>query len=232
MLTITLTNDWSKRLEPELSAPYMLKLRSVLEQKYRSETVYPCKEDLFNALNYTSYDQTKVVILGQDPYHGPKQAHGLSFSVQPGIKPPPSLKNIYKELREDIGCPVPEHGCLEHWAKQGVLLLNTVLTVVEGQPGSHQGLGWERLTDAIIGALNDRERPVVFILWGKHAEQKASVIDSNKHHIMISPHPSPFAARKGFFGSKPFSRTNAFLDSIGSGPIDWCLPVSPSSDRL
>ncbi|MCF2936834.1 uracil-DNA glycosylase [Paenibacillus alkaliterrae] len=225
-MNLSLSNDWSRQLEAELSTTYMRELASFLQRKYAEKTVYPRRDEIFNALHYTPYEQTKVVILGQDPYHGPGQAHGLSFSVKKGIKVPPSLKNIYKELEEDIGCRIPDHGCLESWAKQGVLLLNTVLTVEEGNANSHQGLGWERFTDSIIEALNNRGQPVVFILWGKHAQTKATNINADKHHVIISPHPSPFAARKGFFGSKPFSRTNAFLESIGSDPIDWSIPMS------
>ncbi|WP_424768339.1 uracil-DNA glycosylase [Paenibacillus sp. sgz302251] len=221
-----LKNDWSQILNSELTAPYMYELLELLEHKYKTETVYPNKSDIFNALHYTPYEQTKVVILGQDPYHGPEQAHGLSFSVRPGLKLPPSLKNIYKELVEDTGCPVPDHGSLESWARQGVLLLNTVLTVEAGKPNSHQRMGWERFTDAIIDALNHRDRPVVFMLWGKHAEAKAASIDKGKHHLIVSPHPSPFAARKGFFGSKPFTRANTYLESMGIEPIDWRIPSS------
>lgn len=224
-MTITLSNDWSQRLERELAAPYMTHLLAQLEHKYNTMTVYPDKKNIFNALHYTPYERTKVVVLGQDPYHGPQQAQGLSFSVQPGLKVPPSLKNIYKELEADVGCQIPDHGSLVSWAQQGVLLLNTVLTVEEGHPNSHQGMGWERFTDSIIAALNARDKPVVFMLWGKHAQTKADCIDAEKHHIIVSPHPSPFAARKGFFGSKPFSRTNAFLESIGSESIDWRIPM-------
>ncbi|NIK75796.1 uracil-DNA glycosylase [Paenibacillus castaneae] len=230
-MIIPLNNDWSERLEKELTAPYMSELLAWLEQKYKTATVYPKREHIFNALLYTSFEQTKVVILGQDPYHGPHQAQGLSFSVQKEMKLPPSLRNIYKELEADIGCSIPDHGSLVSWAKQGVLLLNTVLTVEEGNPNSHQGIGWERFTDSIIAALNDREKPVVFILWGKYAQSKASHIAADKHYIIESPHPSPFAARKGFFGSKPFSRTNMFLERIGSEPIDWCLPMLSELDE-
>lgn len=225
MIMNTLANDWAQKLQSELEAPYMQELFAILAEKYKTATVYPEAENIYNALHHTSYEQTKVVILGQDPYHGPKQAHGLSFSVQPGLKVPPSLKNIYKELESDVGATVPDHGSLLSWAKQGVLLLNTVLTVEDGNPNSHQGIGWEQFTDQIIAALNDREKPVVFILWGKNAEAKAKHINGDKHHLIISPHPSPFAARKGFFGSKPFSRTNRFLESIGSEPIDWSIPM-------
>ncbi|MDQ8733537.1 uracil-DNA glycosylase [Paenibacillus sp. LHD-38] len=224
-MTIRLNNDWSQKLKDELQASYMVELLAKLDTLYKSKTVFPEQQNILNALNYTSYKQTKVVILGQDPYHGPQQAHGLSFSVQPGVKVPPSLKNIYKELETDIGAQIPDHGSLESWAGQGVLLLNTVLTVEEGSPNSHQGLGWERFTDSVIATLNERERPVVFMLWGKHAEAKAGAIDTDKHLIISSPHPSPFAARRGFFGSRPFSRANAFLEKIGCEPIDWAIPM-------
>ncbi|WP_138751830.1 uracil-DNA glycosylase [Paenibacillus sinopodophylli] len=224
-MTIELGAGWSQQLNNELDAPYMRELLGKLDGLYESTTIYPDKSDIFNALDYTSYEQTKVVILGQDPYHGPQQAHGLSFSVQPGMKVPPSLKNIYKELESDIGVPAPDHGSLEAWARQGVLLLNTVLTVEAGKPNTHQGMGWELFTDAIIAALNKREHPVVFMLWGKNAEAKASAIHTDKHLIISSPHPSPFAARKGFFGSRPFSRANAFLTQVGSKPVNWSIPM-------
>lgn len=223
-MSFELNNDWAQRLEQELEKPYFQQMLALLEQKYNNEIVYPAKEHIFNALHYTPYESVKVVILGQDPYHGEGQAHGLSFSVRKGVKTPPSLQNIYKELQADIGCPIPDHGCLEHWAEQGVLLLNTVLTVDEGKPNSHQRIGWESFTDAVIEALNEREAPVVFILWGNHAQAKAANIQADKHLIIASPHPSPLAARKGFFGSKPFSQTNAFLSSIGSAEIDWQIP--------
>lgn len=224
-MSIRLSNGWPQRLNGELGEPYMRELFDKLDALYESTTVYPEKSAIFNALHYTSYEQTKVVILGQDPYHGPQQAHGLSFSVQPGMKVPPSLKNIYKELESDLGVQAPDHGNLEAWTREGVLLLNTVLTVEAGKPNTHQGMGWEKFTDAIIDALNEREKPVVFMLWGKNAEAKASAINTEKHLIISSPHPSPFAARKGFFGSRPFSRANAFLESIGSGPIAWSIPM-------
>lgn len=221
-------NDWAELLQPELEQPYYKDMRSYLAAQYRQQTVYPPMHDIFNALHYTSYADTRVVILGQDPYHGPKQAHGLSFSVQPGVRTPPSLQNIYKELAEDEGCAIPPHGSLVSWAKQGVLLLNTVLTVQGGAANSHKGIGWERFTDRVIAALNEREEPVVFILWGKHAQDKASFIDRERHHVIATAHPSPFAAHRGFFGSRPFSGTNAFLRSIGREPIDWCIPAEPA----
>lgn len=214
-------NDWGELLKDEWEQPYLQELLSNIALKYKETKVFPPQEDLFNALRYTSFEDTKVVILGQDPYHGEGQAHGLSFSVQKGVKLPPSLRNIYKELAEDLDCKMPTHGCLESWARQGVLLLNTVLTVEEGRPASHQGIGWERVTDRIIALLNERRKPAVFILWGNHAQAKMGGIDGNKHLILSSPHPSPLAARKGFFGSKPFSKANEFLIAQGMEPVDW-----------
>jgi uracil-DNA glycosylase len=181
--------------------------------------------DIFNAMHYTPYDKVKVVILGQDPYHGPRQAHGLSFSVLPGVDAPPSLVNIFKELESDLGCRVPNHGCLKHWAEQGVLLLNTVLTVREYQANSHQGIGWEEFTDHIITLLNQRKEPMVFILWGRPAQRKQSMITNPDHLVITSPHPSPLSAYRGFFGSRPFSKANEFLAKHGMAPIDWQLPM-------
>lgn len=219
-----LKNDWAKLLQDEFTQPYYLKLREFLIEEYRNHTVYPDMYDIFNALHYTGYAQTKVCILGQDPYHGPGQAHGLCFSVKPGVPPPPSLQNIFKELHHDLGCPIPNHGCLEHWARQGVLLLNTTLTVRAGRANSHRGKGWERFTDRVIECLNQRERPVVFILWGRHAQEKRAMIDTSRHYVIESAHPSPFSADRGFFGSRPFSRANRFLARIGVEPIDWAIP--------
>jgi uracil-DNA glycosylase len=176
-------------------------------------------------LNLTSYQDTSVVILGQDPYHGAGQAHGLSFSVKPGVKQPPSLKNIFKELHDDLGCEIPNHGYLVKWAEQGVLMLNTVLTVRESKPNSHKGKGWENFTDQVIKALNEREQPVVFLLWGRHAQEKKNLITNERHHIIESAHPSPFAARKGFFGTKPFSKANQLLKEMGRKEIDWQIPA-------
>jgi uracil-DNA glycosylase len=217
-------NDWAPLLEGEFEKPYYQQLRGFLVEEYNSHIIYPDKHDIFNALHYTSYDNTKVVILGQDPYHGPNQAHGLSFSVQPGMNTPPSLQNIFKELRDDLGCSIPNHGNLTHWAKQGVLLLNTVLTVRKKTPNAHKGLGWEAFTDQVIRILNERETPVVFILWGRHAQAKQELITEPRHFIIRSPHPSPFSANKGFFGSRPFSKTNHFLKEIGSSEIGWQIP--------
>ncbi|NBC73452.1 uracil-DNA glycosylase [Paenibacillus sacheonensis] len=217
-------NDWSKMLAPELEQPYFYKLLRAVDQEYEEGIVYPAQSAIFNALRYTSYEQVKVVILGQDPYHGPGQAHGLSFSVMPGVKKPPSLQNMFKELHDDLGCSIPDHGCLLPWAKQGVLLLNTVLTVRDGQPASHQGLGWERFTDAVIGELNKREQPAVFVLWGKHAQAKEALIDTARHFVLASPHPSPLSARRGFFGSRPYSKINACLRQVGAEEIEWQIP--------
>lgn len=217
-----LQNDWAEVLDEEFEKPYYKELREFLKHAYASERVYPPMEDIYNALRVTPYASTKVVILGQDPYHGPGQAHGLSFSVRPGVQPPPSLLNIFKEIESDIGCARPNHGCLLGWAEQGVLLLNTTLTVAQGRPKSHAGHGWETLTDAIIAKLSVRQTPMVFILWGAHAQSKVALIDTHRHHIIKSPHPSPLSASRGFFGSRPFSRANAYLIQDGLDPIDWC----------
>lgn len=217
-------NDWAQYLNDELKKPYYQKLRAFLINEYRTHKVYPDMYAIFNALHYTSLADTKVVILGQDPYHGPGQAHGLSFSVLPGVMPPPSLLNIFKELATDIGCTIPNNGCLKPWADQGVLLLNTVLTVREHQANSHHGQGWEIFTDKIISTLNAREKSLVFILWGAPARRKKAMITNPKHYIIESAHPSPLSANRGFFGSRPFSRTNDFLRSIGETPVDWQLP--------
>ncbi|MFC0211273.1 uracil-DNA glycosylase [Paenibacillus chartarius] len=219
-----LLNDWRPLLEDQFEEPYYVRLREFLKEEYRTRQIYPGMHDIFNALHLTPYDSVKAVILGQDPYHGAGQAHGLSFSVKPGVDVPPSLQNMYKELQSDLGVEPARHGHLVSWAEQGVLLLNAVLTVREGEPNSHKGQGWERFTDRIIGLLSERERPIVFLLWGANAQAKAGLIDGTRHHIIRSPHPSPLSAHRGFFGSRPFSRTNAFLRSIGSEPIDWRLP--------
>lgn len=217
-------NDWADCLTSELQQPYYRKLRQFLINEYRTQRIYPGMYDIFNALHYTSYEDTKVVILGQDPYHGPGQAHGLSFSVQPGVPAPPSLQNIFKELHDDLGCRIPNNGCLKPWADQGVLLLNTVLTVREHQANSHRGQGWEIFTDKIISLLNAREKPMVFILWGTPARRKKAMITNPAHYVIESPHPSPLSASRGFFGSRPFSRTNDFLQSTGQTPIAWQIP--------
>ncbi|MCO7175096.1 uracil-DNA glycosylase [Sporolactobacillus kofuensis] len=216
-----LHNDWEELLQPEFEKDYYQKLRQFLKEEYSTKTIYPVMYDLFNALNYTPYKKVKVVILGQDPYHEPGQAHGLSFSVMPGVRQPPSLQNIFKELKDDLGCEIPNHGCLIEWARQGVLLLNTVLSVRRGAANSHKGMGWEQFTDAIIQDLNEREQPIVFMLWGRHAQAKEALITNKQHFIIKSSHPSPFSARYGFFGSHPFSRANAYLKQAGEEPINW-----------
>ncbi|WP_127586694.1 uracil-DNA glycosylase [Paenibacillus koleovorans] len=219
-----LTNDWAPLLEDEFEKPYYKQLRQFLAQEYRSSPVYPDMYSIFAALHATGYASTKAMILGQDPYHGPGQAHGLSFSVQPGVPAPPSLQNMFKELQSDLGIPIAKHGYLLHWAQQGVLMLNTVLTVRESTPNSHKGKGWELFTDRVIATLNARQQPVIFVLWGSHAQQKRQMIDTSRHFIIQSPHPSPLSAHRGFFGSRPFSRINQYLQQIGSEPIDWRLP--------
>lgn len=216
-------NSWQQVLEKEFTKPYYLQLREFLKNEYQTRTIYPDMYRIFSALELTPYEEVKVVILGQDPYHGPNQAHGLSFSVESG-KIPPSLQNIYKEMNSDLGIPPANHGNLTHWAKQGVLLLNTVLTVRAGEANSHQGHGWEQFTDCIIQSLNERKQPVIFILWGRPAQQKAKMIDTTKHVIIASAHPSPLAAYRGFFDSHPFSKTNHALVALGEEPIDWQLP--------
>lgn len=216
-----LKNDWQEIIGEEFQKPYYRQLREFLKNEYENYTIYPKQEDIFNALQYTAYKDVKTVILGQDPYHGPGQAHGLSFSVKPDVKIPPSLKNIFKEMQADLGCDIPNNGYLVKWAKEGVLLLNTVLTVRKGQAHSHKGKGWELFTDRVIQKLNEREKPVIFILWGKPAQEKGKLIDDSKHFILTSPHPSPFSARKGFFGSRPFSKANELLREQEVEPIDW-----------
>jgi uracil-DNA glycosylase len=216
-----LKNDWKNYLESEFKKDYYINLRKFLVNEYNSKVVYPNMYDLFNALNFTPYNNVKVVILGQDPYHGPNQAHGLSFSVNPGIKPPPSLINMYKELHTDLGCYIPSNGYLKKWADQGVLLLNTVLTVRAGEANSHKNKGWEEFTTKVIQVLNEKVTPIVFILWGNNAISKTSLITNPNHLIIKSVHPSPLSASRGFFGSKPFSKANDFLISTNQTPIDW-----------
>lgn len=216
-----LKNDWKDLLEDEFNKEYYQTLRNFLTNEYKTKTIYPDKYDIFNALHFTSYKDIKVVILGQDPYHGPGQAHGLSFSVNPGIKVPPSLLNIYKELNSDLGCYIPNNGYLKKWADQGVLLLNTSLTVRAGEANSHKSIGWEIFTDKIISLVNEKEDPVVFLLWGNNAIKKKNLITNKRHLILTSVHPSPLSASRGFFGSKPFSKINNFLISINKKPIDW-----------
>lgn len=227
----TLTEpSWLAALETEFQAPYMQDLRRFLQQEKKArKVIYPKSEAVFTALNMTPLDKVKVVILGQDPYHGPNQAHGLCFSVQPGVRIPPSLRNIYQELESDLGIKPVQHGCLLAWAKQGVLLLNSVLTVENGQAASHQGKGWEQFTDKIISLVNAGDNPVMFVLWGAYAQKKGAVIDTKRHGVIKSVHPSPLSVHRGFFGTKPFSRINAFLTKHGRTPIDWQLPEQQSS---
>ena len=220
---ILLGNDWDKILEDEFQEPYYLLLREFLKAEYTKNRIYPQMNDIFNALKLTSFADTKVVIIGQDPYHGVGQAHGLCFSVQDGVEPPPSLKNIYKELSTDVDFTPTNSGNLTSWAKQGVLLLNNVLTVREGQPNSHKGKGWEKFTDAVINKLNQKQTPVVFLLWGANAKNKASIITNPLHIKLETVHPSPLSAYNGFFGCKHFSKTNEILESSGQKPINWQL---------
>lgn len=217
---------WNDLLGAEKSAPYFQQILDYVSQRRKAGVnVYPPQEDVFNAFTHTPFEQVKVVILGQDPYHGPGQAHGLSFSVRNGIKPPPSLLNMFKELVTDIdGFEIPQHGNLESWAEQGVLLLNTVLTVEQGQAHSHAKIGWERFTDAVIAALSEHREGIVFMLWGSHAQKKGRVIDTGKHHVLTAPHPSPLSAHRGFFGCRHFSTANQILAERGLKAIDWRIP--------
>ena len=214
-------NDWDAILADEWEKEYYLALRQFLKREYATGTVYPNMYDIFNALKYTAFEDVKVVIIGQDPYHGPGQAHGLCFSVLPGVEPPPSLKNMFKELATDVGKPTPPNGDLTAWAKQGVLLLNTVLTVRQGQPTSHQGQGWEQFTDRVISELNRKQTPVVFLLWGAHAQRKAQLIQNPIHYKLATVHPSPLSAHRGYFGCRHFSKANALLEKHGMTPIEW-----------
>ena len=216
-------NDWDEILAEEFEKEYFLNLRDFLKKEYEEQTIYPPKEDIFNALRYSSYENTKVVIFGQDPYHEPDQAHGLCFSVNKGVQIPPSLVNIYKEIEKDLGITPPDHGYLEKWAKQGVLLLNNVLTVRKGQANSHRGKGWEEFTDSVARHLNERKTPMVFILWGSNARSKETLITNKNHMIIAGPHPSPLSAYRGFFGGGYFSKANRFLEITGQKPIDWDL---------
>lgn len=218
---VNIGNDWDEILKDEWQKPYYINLRGFLKSEYSSKTIYPNMNDIFNALKYTSFKDTKVVIIGQDPYHGIGQAHGLCFSVQKGVQFPPSLRNIFKELESDVGKKIPSHGELTDWAKQGVLLLNAVLTVREGQPTSHAKMGWETFTDRVISELNKKETPVIFLLWGAYAQKKAEIITNPIHKKLMSVHPSPLSASRGFFGCKHFSKTNALLENAGMSPINW-----------
>ena len=218
---VTFNNSWDEQLKDEFDKPYYQALREFLKEEYRTETIYPSMHDIFNALKTTSYEEVKVVILGQDPYHGPRQAHGMAFSVQPGVKVPPSLVNIYKELQASLGCYIPDNGYLMKWADQGVLLLNTVLTVRAGKPQSHKGKGWEIFTDRVISLLNERKDPIIFLLWGAPAKKKAELITASQHKILTAAHPSPLSAYNGFFGCNHFKKVNDYLVAMGKTPIDF-----------
>ncbi len=218
---VNLGNSWDKLLNDEFSKEYYKSLRKTLATEYKTRTIYPKMDDIFNALKYTDYEDVKVVILGQDPYHGAGQAHGLCFSVQKGVLIPPSLKNIFKELESDLNIKPPSHGCLTDWAKQGILLLNTVLTVREGEPNSHKKLGWTIFTDRIIELLNERHEPVIFVLWGKNAIDKLPLITNSRHYVLTAAHPSPLSASRGFLGCKHYSKINEIIKSMGKEPIDW-----------
>lgn len=216
-------NDWQEAVGEEFEKPYYQKLREFLKEEYKNQTIYPAKENIWTAFEHTAYNDVKVVILGQDPYHGPNQAHGLSFSVLPGVTIPPSLRNMMKELKEDIGCEIPKDGTLTKWSDQGVMMLNTVLTVRKGKANSHRNQGWETFTDAVIQKLSERDKPIIFVLWGKPAQQKKRLIDLERHAVIEAPHPSPLSAKRGFFGSKPYSKVNSLLQERGEQPIDFCL---------
>ena len=225
MSEIHLEASWKQCLVDELNKDYMVRLKQFLQnEKQSGKVIYPKGGEYFRALDLTPFEKVKVVILGQDPYHGPGQAHGLCFSVRPGVQTPPSLVNMYKELKSDLDIPPVQHGYLEHWAKQGVLLLNSVLTVEHKQAASHQGQGWEQFTDRVIAELNEHRENLVFILWGSYAQRKAAVVDNQRHLVLKAPHPSPLSAYRGFFGSRPFSQTNQYLQQHGITPIDWTLP--------
>ncbi len=216
-----ISGDWQEALKDEFKKEYYKKLYAKVKEEYQTHTIFPPADDIFNAFHYTPLNDVKVVIFGQDPYHNVGQAHGLCFSVKKGVDIPPSLVNIYKELQDDIGCAVPNHGYLTAWAKQGVLMMNTVLTVRAHQANSHQGIGWEEFTNAAIRVLNEQDRPIVFILWGRPAQMKKSMLNNPNHLILEAPHPSPLSSYRGFFGSKPFSKANAFLKANGVEEIDW-----------
>lgn len=226
-MTIPVENDWKPILKKIETTESYQQLREFLVEEYNTKTIYPKKENIWQAFEWTPYNDVKAVILGQDPYHGANQAHGLAFSVRPEVKLPPSLKNIYKELQDDLGIEPVQHGYLKSWAQQGVLMLNTILTVRAGEAHSHKNHGWELLTDEVIKALNEREKTVIFILWGSPAQKKRKMIDETKHKVVASVHPSPLAAYRGFFGSKPFSKTNELLKESGQEPINWELPANP-----
>lgn len=226
-MQMNLPTGWQSVIEQEIQQPYFQELQAFLAAERRRYTIFPKETEVFSAMEYTPYEEVRVVILGQDPYHGPRQAHGCSFSVRPHVPLPPSLQNIFKELQADVGATPPDHGCLVPWARQGVLLLNAVLTVRAGQANSHQGKGWEQFTGAVLQAVNQLPTRVVFILWGAHARRKAELVDLSRHEVIQSAHPSPYSADNGFFGSRPFSRANAALRQAGLPEINWQLPNLP-----
>lgn len=221
-MTTATTSTWKEALAAEKKKSYFKAILDFLNQEYsEGKVIYPAKEDIFNALKYTEFNDVKVVIMGQDPYHGPNQAHGLCFSVRDGVRPPPSLINIYKEIHDDLGYDIPKHGNLTSWAKQGVLLLNSTLTVQAHNAGSHSKIGWQTFTDRIIETLNDHPEPIIYLLWGSYAQSKRDIINHEKHYVLTAPHPSPLSAHRGFFGCKHFSKANELLESLGRTPIDW-----------
>lgn len=220
-MKVKISEDWASRLEAEFNQPYFAELVNFVKQEYATHIIFPKGKDIFRAFDACSFSALKVVILGQDPYHGPGQAHGLCFSVQEGVPKPPSLKNIFKEIHHDLGHPIPDSGNLEHWAAQGVLLLNATLTVRKGQPGSHQNKGWETFTDAVIRLISDEKQGIVFLLWGAYAQKKGAIIDTTRHYVLTAPHPSPFSADRGFFGCQHFRKTNKFLLERGLPEISW-----------
>ncbi|MDP4151629.1 MAG: uracil-DNA glycosylase [Bacteroidota bacterium] len=223
-MDVKIEESWKEVLRQEFVKPYFLQIATYLKaEKLAGKTIYPPGSLIFNAFNTTPFEKVKVVLLGQDPYHGPGQAHGLSFSVPKGIPPPPSLINIFKELHDDVGVPIPNHGDLTHWAQQGMLLLNASLTVRANEPMSHSKIGWAEFTDAVIQKISERKKNIVFLLWGKFAQEKQGLIDETRHYVLKAAHPSPFSADKGFFGSRPFSKINAYLVQNGQSPIDWKL---------
>ncbi|MBT8061497.1 MAG: uracil-DNA glycosylase [Xanthomonadales bacterium] len=230
---IRLESSWLERLAPEFEQQYMLQLRAfLLERKRAGARIYPPGEKIFNAMNSCPFEQVRVIILGQDPYHGPGQAHGLCFSVRLGVPTPPSLVNIFKEIESDLGLAPPDHGNLRSWARQGVLLLNSVLTVERGAAGAHQGKGWEQFTDRIVSLLNDERRKLVFMLWGSYALKKGASIDADRHLVLKAPHPSPLSAHRGFFGCRHFSAANRYLEQNGQQAIDWSVPLDPQAEHI
>ena len=225
MNPIQLESSWKEHLQSEFQKPYLLKLRQFLVSEIKKKhRIFPKPSEYFRALDTTSFDKVKVVLLGQDPYHGVNQAHGLCFSVKPGVPTPPSLKNIFSELKRDLNISYPNHGCLESWAKQGVLLLNSTLTVTEGRAGSHQNQGWEEFTDRILSILNEKKENLVFMLWGSYAHRKGQFLDKNRHLVLTAPHPSPLSANRGFFGCSHFSKANEYLNNMGQDKINWKIP--------